>query len=576
MRIFSRSRGSIILALVTLTMFIGGFAVYGIGFFHVTHARAAAYSTYTGTRGHLTFAGTTSIATAAAKKTATTAGKPTVRPMPFRPLPRSGGPTTKTATPSSSGLPTTRLSLTHNFDGINSTQNLNASGVGLEPPDEGLGYGNGLVINIVNLALAVYKPNGTLVAGPVSATNFFLEQVAFTNGTVTSDPRVYFDASTHTWFATIFEFDDGSVSGTASSHVDIAVNPSGNPLGTWYVYRIDTTDAIDNGCPCLPDYPQFGIDQYNVYISTNEFSIAGPQYNGAQIYAVSKSQLESLATAPNMVHFGNLSIAGVITYHVQPAISYTSAPAEFFMDSLDPNSTFDNRLGVWAMTNRQSVTSGTGLPVLSSTVITSEAYGFPPNAVTPPGFNGFFNEPTTGVVTNDFDAMQEVEYINGHLDGALDTAITIPGDTAERSGVAWFQVSPKLAGNIVSPNTSILEQGYVSSQGNYLLYPHINENQSGTMAMVFTLGGPGTYLSAAYATKSASSKQFTAVHLAAAGAAPDNGFTATSTFGGVGRWGDYSNGEVDPSGNFWLATEYIPGNGDQIANWGNRIFEVLA
>ncbi len=47
-------------------------------------------------------------------------------------------------------------------------------------------------------------------------------------------------------------------------------------------------------------------------------------------------------------------------------------------------------------------------------------------------------------------------------------------------------------------------------------------------------------------------------------------------FGGVGRWGDYSNGEVDPSGNFWLATQYIPNNGDEVANWGNRIFEIVA
>lgn len=43
---------------------------------------------------------------------------------------------------------------------------------------------------------------------------------------------------------------------------------------------------------------------------------------------------------------------------------------------------------------------------------------------------------------------------------------------------------------------------------------------------------------------------------------------------GVGRWGDYSNGEVDTSGNFWLATQDIPNNGDQFGNWGNRVFEI--
>ncbi len=581
MHTFSRSKMSMLLALLTLVALVGGFAIYGVSSLNRGNVHAAGtHNTYAGTRGNLSFVGTTSITSAsssAAKQQSSS--KPVVKaePLYLAPGMKSNGPTGKSSgAPSANGLPLAKLSPLHNFDGLNSTQNLETSTVGLEPPDEGVAFGHNYVINIVNLVLAVYTENGTIVAGPDSVTTFFHEPVAFTNGTLTSDPRVYFDASTNTWFATVFEYDNGSVSGTASSHVDIAVNHSGNPLGTWSLYSLDTTDVNDNGCPCLPDYPQFGLDQNNVYISTNQFSISGPQYDGAQIYAISKSQIEALASAPNFVHFDNLSIDGVISYHVQPAIAYSTAPAGFFMDSLDPNSTFDHRIGVWALTNGQSVTSGVGLPVLSSTVINSETYGFPPNAVTPPGFNGFTGEPTTGIVTNDFDAMFEVEFIDGHLVSSLDTAITIPGDTAERSGAAWFQVQPQLSGNVISPSTSIINQGYVVSQGNYLLYPHINENHQGTLAMVFTLGGPNTYLSAAYAVKPASQKQFDAVHLAAAGSEPDNGFTDTAEFGGVGRWGDYSNGEVDPSGNFWLATEYIPSNGDQIANWGNRIFEIVA
>jgi hypothetical protein len=476
--------------------------------------------------------------------------------------------------PSAKGIPLSRLSLKHNFDGINSTQNLKASTVGLEPPDEGLGVGNNYVVNIVNLAIAIYHENGRIIKGPFSATAFFNEPVGFSNGTLTSDPRVYFDASTDTWFATVLFFDNGSVSGKASSHFDLAVNTSGDPTTPWTLFRFNTTDINDNGCPCFGDYPQFGIDQQLVYVSTNEFSINGPQFNGAQIYAISKSQLESLTKPVNYVHFGNLSIGGSITYHVQPAIAYQNAPAGFFMDTLDPNGTFDNRIGVWAITNRQAVTSGSGMPNLSSTIITGQTYGFPVNAQTPPGFNGFTNEPTTGVVTPDFDAMEEVEYINGHLDGALDTAVTIPGDTSTRDGAAWLQVNPVLQNHAISPSTSIINQGIVDVSGEYLLYPHINENARGDMAMTFSLGGPNTYLSAAYAFKAASDSQFKAVHIAAAGSEPDNGFTGTAEFGGVGRWGDYSNGEVDVNGNFWLATEYIPGNGDIVANWGNRIFEL--
>ena len=49
----------------------------------------------------------------------------------------------------------------------------------------------------------------------------------------------------------------------------------------------------------------------------------------------------------------------------------------------------------------------------------------------------------------------------------------------------------------------------------------------------------------------------------------------TKKFGSVGRWGDYSNGQIIPGTNqVWLATQYIPNNGNGNANWGNRILEL--
>jgi hypothetical protein len=567
MPISSRSKVSLILSVAATLAFISAFAFYGAAGQGVVHA-ASAGSVHQATRGQLQFVG--KVNPLALPRATQNGAKPQAMPLRYAPGMKPPGKSNGSGSlPSAKSIKLSRLNPAHNFNGIDEPTNFQASDTPLEPPDEGVAIGNGVVFNLVNVTGAFYRPNGTLLAPPFAANAFFDEP----SSAFTSDPRTYFDAATNTWFATILE---GDFVNFTESHFDLAVNPSGNPLSTWTIYRIDTTDANDNGCPCFGDYPEFGIDQYNVYVTTNEFPLnsATPAFNGAQIYAISKSQLESLSSSPNYVHFGNLSIDGVISYHVQPAIGYSNSPAEFFMDSLDPNSTFDNRLGVWAMTNRQSVTSGMGMPYLSNTVITSEVYGFPVLVPTPPGYNGFTMEPTTGVVTPDFDAVYELEYINGHLDETLDTAITIPGDTAERDGAAWFQVQPVLSGKVISHKTYILNQGYVADSGNYLLYPHINENSAGVMAMVFTLGGPNTFLSAAYAVKLANSKQFTQAHIAGAGVEPDNGFTGTAEFGGVGRWGDYSNGEVDTSGNFWLATQDIPNNGDQYANWGDRIFEI--
>jgi hypothetical protein len=254
---------------------------------------------------------------------------------------------------------------------------------------------------------------------------------------------------------------------------------------------------------------------------------------------------------------------------------------EYLLSSLDPNSTFDDRLGVFALTNPGAVTSGTGPLNLSARVVTSEAYGLPPSAHTPPGFcsgslcrNGR-GAPTTGVVQTDDDAMQSAEYIAGHLVGALTTAVTIPGDPGERSGVAYFDVAPSVSGGGISSATHVRSQGYLAAQGLYLFYPFLSRAADGVTAMTFGLGGPSTFLSAAYAVMGAGSTSFGPIRLAAGGTTPDNGFTGTAAYGGAGRWGDYSAGELIPGTNrVWLATQYIPDAGDGNANWGNRVFEL--
>ncbi len=461
----------------------------------------------------------------------------------------------------------------HNFNGVSTVDSMNVNTFDVEPPDQGLCVGNGFVVEPVNLALTIYHRNGTVIAGPLNLESFFGEPEAFIGPDVNiqGDPRCFFDASTHTFFMTQLFLTTALTNNV--SHFDVAVNTSGNPTTPWTIYRFDTTDLTDPGCPCFGDQPLFGIDQFNIYVSTNEFPISVAGFNGAQIYAISKSQIEALGSV-NFVHFGNLGIGGTIAASVEPAITDDSnAKAEYFLDSLDPFGTFDNRLGVWAMTNRSAVTTGIGVPNLTNTVITSEAYGLPPSAQTPVGFNSGLNSSTSGFITTDDDRMLQVQFINGHLWSSLDTAITIAGETGTRSGAAWFEVQPSLNGNIIGTST-VVNQGYVASTGNYLLYPAVAASRDGTVVMTMSLSGPNTFPSAVYATLASGGHTFGSIHIAASGVTADTGFTAV---GGAGRWGDYSAAVIDPNGGgVWLATEYIPGAGDTFADWGTRVFEVAA
>ncbi len=559
----ARAHRAVTTLAASATMAIGAVAAPGGG------SATAATTSISPTFSTVTWVATSTPATSAA---ATTTAAPRVQPLLRRPAGGSGAAGSASAPTAASSLTSTSTAAARvlaNFDGVNALQSRNVNGFDVEPPDEGMGAGNGYVVNIVNLAGIIFSGSGRRLVGPFSMNSFFHEPAT----AFTSDPRVYYDPASKGWFATELETTFGKP-GVTESHLDIAVNSSGDPRTPWQVYRLNTTNTNHFGCPCLPDYPILGIDADNIYISTNEFTQALNNFNGAQLYAISKSQLLAGAPTPRVAYFPNLSIAGTPAYHLQPAVTIGNPGVEYLMNSLDPFSTFDNRLGVWALTNPQSVSTGRGSPTLSSTVIHSEAYGFPPNAITPPGYSPGVGEPTTGVVASDFDAMQEVQYINGHLIGALDTGVTIPGETAQRAGIAWFDVHPSVSGATIG-TTGITRQGYLARSGEYLLYPHINMVGSGAMAIVFSMGGPATFLSAAYATMAAGSAGFGAIRLAAAGVAPDNGFTGTQKYGGVGRWGDYSAGEIVPGTNrVWLATQYIPNNGDHFANWGNRIFEL--
>jgi hypothetical protein len=476
----------------------------------------------------------------------------------------SAAPTKPGAQPSAAPTPFADAGsgkLLTSFNGVSSLDSAVTNfGAEFEPPDQGLCVGNGFVVEPVNSAFTIYRASGEVVAGPFNVNVLFDEGLT----EFTSDPRCYFDTATHTWFAIILFINDAGT----SARTDIAVNTSGDPTTPWTVYHLDATDDGTNGtpshpgCPCLGDQPLLGIDKANLYISTNEFSILGPQFNGAQVYALAKSDLVALAASVHFVLFENLTIAGTIAASVQPALAPGSDSAEYFMNSLDPDGTTDNRLGVWAMTNQRAVAKG-GIPTLSSVVIGSETYGVPPNAVQ----KGSSSQLNTGD-----DRLQQVQFIGGNLWGALTTIITLPNDPNPHAGLAWFKVHPHLKGQQIG-GAEVSAQGYVAASGSDVFYPAIQASPSGTAAMVFTISGADTFASAAFAVLSGGHTSFGAIKIALAGTGP---YDPNAT-----RWGDYSWAVLDPSGkSFWMATEYMPPlesqTPDGLRNWGTAVIQVSA
>ncbi|HEV2012543.1 MAG TPA: hypothetical protein VGR77_01455 [Candidatus Dormibacteraeota bacterium] len=435
-------------------------------------------------------------------------------------------------------------------------------GLRFEPPDQGLCEGNGFVLEPVNSAYTIYRTNGKPIAGPFNVNDLFhRDGLAFT-----SDPRCYYDPTTNTWFAIIlFLADDG-----LTSTIDISVNTSGDPTTAWTTYRIDTTHAnapATSQCPCFGDQPRLGIDAFNLYLSTDEFSISGTAFNGAQLYAVSKKDLVGLKRHIHFAHFDNPTINGDgnSLFAIEPATTIGSAPAEYFLNALDLNldGSIANHIGVWAMTNREDVAKGEA-PTLSSFVISSEPYSLPPPAL---------QKGSKKPLDSGDDRMQQVQFINGKLWGELDTALTIPGDSTPRAAAAWFSVTPTL-NDEETLSATMTRQGYVASRGNYVLYPALQADRAGNVAMVVSISGRDRFASAAYTTMRSGQSAFGPVIVVARGTGP-----YTPKVKQFGRWGDYSYAQLDPATDtFWLATEYVPPLSSQttnrIRNWGTEVLQV--
>ena len=478
-----------------------------------------------------------------------------------------------------------------NFPGITTVDSANVnSGFVITPPDQGLCVGNGYVVEAVNLALSVYNKSGKLLMGP-TALNTFIPSDFFS--TFFSDPKCYFDIPTKRWFVSITNVVDFN---TGRSNFFLAVSQTSDPRGSYFIYSVDTTDdgmlgtPSHPGCPCFGDQPLLGADKNGIYISTNEFNIFGSVnvFNGAQIYAMSKTLLEQ-GILPTVVHFnliGN-SLAEGTAASVQPATAPNfndsdedsgrrGTGVEYFLSSLDFTGTLDNRIAVWAMSNTISLTQTAPSLSLVHVVIHSEVYGVPPDATQKAGPNplGAAQDPPQPeeILSTGDDRMQQVVFANGQLWSGL-TTIVADGTNAN-AAIAYFVVRPKLKEGVLT--AKIQGQNYVSVKGSSVMYPAIGVTADGKATIAFSLSGPRYFPSAAFAR--VNPVQPGDVHIVAAGGAPQDDLSGYPQFGGNGsaRWGDYSAAVADGD-SIWLAAEYIPGNIDSAAfltNWGTFIYRV--
>jgi hypothetical protein len=566
---------------------------------------------------------------------------------------------------------TSTPNLITSFEGLNHFQQRFGSTAGrnqfsLEPPDQGLcvgsdGNGNTRILEVLNDVLRVYTTSGMPVTAPTALNGFlgYAPAIIRTNpvtfGPFVTDPSCLYDAQTGHWFLDVLTLDtfphpgtDGLQHFTGTNHIDLAVSNTSDPAGSWTIYRIPAQDDGTQGTPnhgcspgngtsaplptnptaCFGDYPHIGSNADGIFLTTNEYSFFGPEFHGAQVYALSKAQLAARAATISVTQFDthglDTFVFGKNGFTLWPSTTpggggdSTAGGTEYFLstnaaaeahDPGDGSGTFQpsTQLLVWAITNTSSLDGSPALS-LTNTKLNVGQYVLPPRAqqksgpqplrqclnqnpcsVTLEGIKDPFAETSASIDSND-TRMQQVTWVNGSLWGAIDTGLSV--SSAKQAGIEWFRVSPSTSTGSVT--ATLANQGYVGLGNDNLTYPAIGITSGGTGVMAFTALGNDFYPSAGYALVTPSGVGD--VHVAAAGMGPNDGFTNYKLFGNPPgttrpRWGDYG-AAVPVGGNVWIASEYIGqnctlseylrtsfvcgGTRTALANWDTRISEVAA
>jgi len=461
------------------------------------------------------------------------------RVIPFRRTPRPTapsasertGPAPQVATGSEpSPVPIRRSSTFTGFQGLVNDLTLSRDVI---PPDTMGAAGPDHLVSILNSEFAVFSKAGTLLSSSRVTLQEFWSSLGTDPGEPADfpfDPKILYDQHSGRFVAVTLDC-------TVAPHswVLVAVSTTSDPTGQWDKFAIDAD--LDNGVVQSgnsADYPGLGVDASNIYITANMFDNSdNAQY--AKVWVIPKAQDLSGASPVTWFEFRDPE---PFRFSVQPAHSFGSAPAEYFL--------FE---GSGSSLRLARIDNVAGNPLWHASVAVP---------ITPYTLNGnLTGAPQQGdpgrIDTADTRILNAV-YRNGAVWGTHHVGVGSSGKTE----VAWYRIDAA-TGKVVS-------QGRVSDASLWYYYPSIAVNKDNVAALGFSGSSTAKFASTFYTLVWPSTGLADTVTLLKAGEA-----AYTKTLGGPSiRWGDFSATTVDPSDDntFWTLQEYAESPSGGTSRWG--------
>jgi len=420
-------------------------------------------------------------------------------------------------------LAPTTLTNPVNFEGVDSVTAGN-----FRPPDTHGAAGLNHFAEITNSHLDIYlkaAPNTRVKSVTLASFFGYLTRTLF-------DPRVIYDPGYNRWIITA----DARAESAAVQYFFIAVSQTADPLGAFYIYRVNVSNGFGIVDGVQWDYPQVGFDQNAVIFTANFFNSAGG-FIDARMFAVAKSLLysgPSQTLTPSLF----IDLAGTLS----PPIVLDTNTNTYLVAADAP----DSKVTIYTLTN-----SAANPPTLSAAAtIPVTAFALPPDAV----------QPGTTATLDTLDG--RFVNVSTQIGNSLFQVHTIASGGYARARFYEFD----------TVNKTVIQSGTFARSGtSHDFNASIAANRFKDVFVTWSATDPANSVNAEVRFSGR-------LHTDAAGVIPSPGslLYGSSTFynftgSGTQRWGDYSAVSLDPGDatglTAWIVNERIL----TTTTWGSRI-----
>lgn len=394
------------------------------------------------------------------------------------------------------------------------------------PPDPTMAVGPNHVMVLTNngTGIRIYDKQGNLLKS-IGSNAWWSAVWPSQSG----DPQIFYDHFAGRWVMVFMQVDDAAL--TAGNL--LAYSDDEDPLGTWYMYRLDTKIHGTTASNTWGDYPQIGFDEQAIYIMTRCFTFGGG-FNYTKIRIISKEELyASNAGRLTYKDIWDITVPGQSTRPdvIHPSFHF-SASGEHYL--LFANRGGGNFYTLYKISN--PVTS----PVLTGTNIIVPFFGSTPNA-------NQLGGSTTLIETNGSHIKTSPVFKDGYLYATHSI----------RNSTNLSYASVKYVKIDVSNNT-VVEDAELGATGYYYFYPAIAVDKNDNIGITCSRSGETEYIGSYFITRRASDPPgLSSARLIQAGLG-----NYVVTFGGTrNRWGDYLASYIDPTDSlsFWFYSQFASG-----------------